>query len=242
VSGPGTVAFADPAAIDTTATFSAPGTYVLRLTADDGALFSNDTVTVNVTAVTNIAPLVSAGGDQTLTLPATAALAGTASDDGLPTPPALTLTWSMTSGPGTVTFTPANAAISTASFSTPGTYVLRLTANDGALSSEDEMQVTVNPPAGTNPCAGLCSNPYVFSVESNFQSGNLGTGSICYETTSVIHGGNCGNFVSPRTLSVNGTVMSCSYSNWATIPAPRNSGYCVQTTSGDHPWAYLTLW
>ncbi|MGE5787249.1 MAG: PKD domain-containing protein, partial [Myxococcales bacterium] len=242
VSGPGTVAFANPAAVDTTATFSAPGTYVLRLTADDGALFSNDTVTVNVTAVANIAPVVSAGADQTLTLPATAALAGTASDDGLPAPPALTLTWSTVSGPGTVTFTPPNAAVSTASFSTPGTYVLRLTANDGALSSQDEMQVTVNPSAGTNPCAGLCSNPYVFSVNANFQSGNLGTGSICYETTSVIHGGNCGNFVSPRTLSVNGTVMSCSYSNWATIPAPRNSGYCIQTTSGNHPWAYLTLW
>jgi hypothetical protein len=32
VSGPGTVTFANPAALSTTATFSIPGTYVLRLT------------------------------------------------------------------------------------------------------------------------------------------------------------------------------------------------------------------
>ena len=36
VSGPGTVTFADPNAVDTTASFSGTGTYVLRLTANDG--------------------------------------------------------------------------------------------------------------------------------------------------------------------------------------------------------------
>ena len=38
---------------------------------------------------TNQAPTVNAGPDQTVTLPNTAALAGTATDDGLPNPPAL---------------------------------------------------------------------------------------------------------------------------------------------------------
>ncbi|HLF05341.1 MAG TPA: Ig-like domain-containing protein, partial [Dehalococcoidia bacterium] len=37
VSGPGTVTFANPAVVDTTATFSVAGAYVLRLTASDGA-------------------------------------------------------------------------------------------------------------------------------------------------------------------------------------------------------------
>lgn len=242
VSGPGTVTFANSAAVDTTATFSAAGTYVLRLTADDGALFSNDTVTVVVTAVANVAPIVNAGADQTITLPATAALAAVVSDDGLPAPGNLALTWSRTSGPGTVTFTPDNAASTTASFSAPGTYVLRLTANDGDLSSYDEVQLTVNPAAGTNPCAGLCSNPTPFTISGSFQSGNLGTAATCHETTAVIHGGNCGNFVSPRTLSVNGTTMTCSYSNWSTIPAARNGGYCIQTTGGNYAWAYFTAW
>ena len=79
----------------------------------------------------NAAPLVNAGSNQTITLPSSATLTGTASDDGLPNPPAaLTLTWTKFSGPGTVTFGNASAAGTTANFSAAGSYVLRLTAND----------------------------------------------------------------------------------------------------------------
>jgi hypothetical protein len=48
VSGPGTVTFANPAVATTTATFSSEGTYVLRLTADDGALQASDELVVIV--------------------------------------------------------------------------------------------------------------------------------------------------------------------------------------------------
>src|SRR4051794_21202626 len=48
VSGPGTVTFADAAAPDPPATFSAAGDYVLRLTAGDGALSATDDVAVHV--------------------------------------------------------------------------------------------------------------------------------------------------------------------------------------------------
>jgi uncharacterized protein len=48
VSGPGSVTFADPAAAVTTATFSAPGDYVLRLTADDGTARADSTLAVKV--------------------------------------------------------------------------------------------------------------------------------------------------------------------------------------------------
>ena len=83
---------------------------------------------MNATAA-NQPPVVSAGADQTITLPATAALAGSASDDGLPTPPGtVTTTWSRVSGPGTVTFGNANALTTTATFSMAGSYTLRLTA------------------------------------------------------------------------------------------------------------------
>ena len=44
MSGPGTVAFAQAAAATTTATFSAAGTYVLMLTANDGLLAGSDTL------------------------------------------------------------------------------------------------------------------------------------------------------------------------------------------------------
>jgi hypothetical protein len=95
----------------------------------------------------NQPPAASAGADQTVTLPATATLSGTANDDGLPIPPSLlTLTWSKVGGPGNVTFANAHALNTTASFSAAGTYVLRLTASDSALSANDDLTVTVNSP------------------------------------------------------------------------------------------------
>jgi hypothetical protein len=96
---------------------------------------------------TNRAPVVNAGPDVTITLPATVSLTGTASDDGQPSPPAkLTAAWSQVSGPGTVTFGSANALSTTASFSAAGTYTLRLSVSDSALTSTDDVIVTVNPP------------------------------------------------------------------------------------------------
>ncbi len=49
VSGPGTVTFTDPTAVDTTATFSQAGIYVLRLTADDGIDQVFDEITITIT-------------------------------------------------------------------------------------------------------------------------------------------------------------------------------------------------
>ena len=83
-----------------------------------------------------------------MTLPNTAALDGTVTDDGLPTPPGVTTTWSVVSGPGTVTFGNVNAVDTTASFSVDGAYVLRLTADDSALTTADDIALTVTPAGG----------------------------------------------------------------------------------------------
>jgi hypothetical protein len=92
--------------------------------------------------------VVSAGPDQTINLPSNASLDGTVTDDGLPNPPGtVTTTWSKVSGPGTVTFGDPNAVDTTASFSVEGDYILRLTANDSALSSSDDISITVNRPS-----------------------------------------------------------------------------------------------
>src|SRR5207237_1578190 len=100
-SGPGTVTFADAHAASTTATFSAGGIYTLKLTANDSALSGSDTAIVTV----NKRPVVNAGLDQTITLPSTANLSGSATDDGLPNPPAsLIYGWSKVSGPGFAVF------------------------------------------------------------------------------------------------------------------------------------------
>jgi len=98
----------------------------------------------------NQPPAVSAGPNLSITLPAIATLNGTVTDDGLPVPPGLlTLGWSELSGPGTVTFANPNAPRTTASFSTNGTYVLRLSAADGALVFDN--YVSVNVYAGLPP-------------------------------------------------------------------------------------------
>jgi len=142
-SGPGTVTFGNAASASTTASFSQAGTYVLRLTAGDTEFTASDDVTVTVNAA-NLAPLVSAGSDLTITLPNSATLNGTVTDDGLPVGSTLTITWSKFSGPGTVTFTNPNAASTTASFTQAGTYVLRLSANDTQFPVSDDVTVTVN--------------------------------------------------------------------------------------------------
>ncbi len=109
--------------------------------------------------VVNTPPVVNAGTNQTITLPAVATLTGTASDDGLPNPPnALTLSWTRFSGPATVAFGNASAASTTASFTASGTYVLRLTATDGQLSTNSDVTITVNPGAASLlTVAGLTS-------------------------------------------------------------------------------------
>ncbi len=111
----------------------------------------------------NQPPQVTASGPTSVTLPDTASLSGTVSDDGLPNPPGqLTLTWSKISGPGTVSFSnahpPSTAPGATATFSAPGAYVLRLTADDGGQTASADVAITVNPanagnhPPSTSPC------------------------------------------------------------------------------------------
>ncbi len=105
----------------------------------------------------NAAPQVNAGDDQTITLPASAALDGTVTDDGLPSLPGLvTITWSQVSGPGVVTFGTPNVEDTTAVFPTDGEYVLRLTADDGDLIVSDEITITVNPaPTAVAPLVSI---------------------------------------------------------------------------------------
>jgi alpha-tubulin suppressor-like RCC1 family protein len=147
------VTFTNATALNAGAWFPSNGTYTVRFTASDGALSTSDdlVVTVNPAPTSNTAPTVNAGADQTITLPSSATLSGTASDDGLPNPPAaLTYTWSHVSGGGTVTFVNGSSLNATASFSTSGTYTLRLKADDGTLFTTDDIVVVVNPVAAAN--------------------------------------------------------------------------------------------
>jgi fibronectin type 3 domain-containing protein len=125
------------------ATFTAAGTYTFRVTVSDGQLSASDDVivVVNAALITNKAPAVNAGADQTITLPATATLTATASDDGLPNN-TLTYQWSVLSGSG-VTLSATNTASTKATFTAAGTYTFRVTVSDGQLSASDDVIVVV---------------------------------------------------------------------------------------------------
>ncbi len=100
----------------------------------------------------NQAPTVNAGADQTITLPATASLSGSATDDGLPGG-SLTYSWATISGPTGSSIANSDQAAATATFTQQGVYVIRLTVGDGALNGTDDITVTVNPPANQAPVA-----------------------------------------------------------------------------------------
>ena len=92
------------------------------------------------------------------------------------------------------------------------------------------------------PCSSFCANPESISWTGSYQGSTLGTGVICREATQPVVGGNCGNFATGRQLFVNGVEMPCNAGNWSSVPSAVNGGYCVQTTPGDFPWAFVTLW
>jgi hypothetical protein len=74
-------------------------------------------------------------------------------DDNLPCGFAvLTVAWSVVSGPAVAKFANAAVAQTTATLDTAGTYVLRLTASDGELTSTDDVTIDVLPrPAPSAP-------------------------------------------------------------------------------------------
>ncbi len=212
ISGPGTVTFGNVAAVDTTVTFSAAGTYTLRLTANDGqySIFDEILVIVSAPAIVNTPPVVNAGSDRNTVVGTAVSLDGTVTDDGRPGP--FTSVWSKISGPGTVTFGNASAIDTTASFSSAGTYVLRLTANDGQYTTYDEVTVIVSTPAPV---------PQTPS-EIAFQNGLYPSVSYAGMTDTKISSSNkTKNYGNEKTIDIDGDPDIAALLRWdvSTIPA-----------------------
>ena len=107
----------------------------------------------------NTAPTVEAGPSANGLVGQPIALSGSSTDDGLPNPPgSTTLTWSKVSGPGTAAFSAPNAASSNATFSEAGSYVVKLSASDGALTSSDTVTVSVTTPSTGTTVALIASS------------------------------------------------------------------------------------
>lgn len=123
------------------------GTYVLRLTVNDGELSSVDTVEITAT-LSNVPPNANAGADVTIYLGQTAVLDGSASNDPDSGPQPLTYQWSFVTVPAGSTITDndlAGADTANPSFipDIVGTYVLELMTYDGADTSFDNAAMTV---------------------------------------------------------------------------------------------------
>src|SRR5439155_1300796 len=104
ISGSGTITFSNPNLESSTATASTAGTYTLRWTIANGACTSTDDVVITYT--TTLPTTANAGPDQSVcTLVVT--LAGNSPSVG-------TGTWTLISGPGTITFSNPSSRTSTA--------------------------------------------------------------------------------------------------------------------------------
>jgi hypothetical protein len=94
----------------------------------------------------NLGPSVSAGPDRTIDASQALVLDGGALDEGLPDGQLFPF-WSEVSGPGTVAIADPNALDTTALFSIPGSYVLRLAVSDGEFVGQDDVVVNVIDPS-----------------------------------------------------------------------------------------------
>ncbi len=97
----------------------------------------------------NFPPIVKAGVARVVVLSGQTYLEGVIKDDGRPKG-LREANWSKHSGPGRVRFDAANQSATTARFSAPGEYVLKLTGSDGEANASDTLKVRVqpNPPKG----------------------------------------------------------------------------------------------
>ncbi len=126
-----------------TATNSAVVSYPVSLSVSDGI----NTKVQSFVITLNSAPTVSITNPATpsVSLPAGTALTieGSVSDDGLPASPGNVIaSWSKVSGPGTVTFSSPGTVNTSATFSSAGIYVLRLTSTDGSATVFQDLNVT----------------------------------------------------------------------------------------------------
>ncbi len=172
-SGPGvTIANASTATVLLSALVG--GTYVFRLTVtDNSGLTAYDEVTVVVSSVVNIPPVVSAGPDVTLSMPYPSGnLNGVASD---PDGTISTYAWTQRSGLAS-TMNNSNKLSLNVSKMTAGTYVYRLTVTDNkGATAYDEATVTVTASGSSSTSS---------STSSTSVTGKQSAGSVLYRVNA----------------------------------------------------------
>lgn len=143
------------------------GTYIFRLTVtdDDGATGLDDvTLTVNPAAVNQV-PIVSAGSNQTISLPQNSLnLTGSGSD---PDGSIASYLWSKVSGP-TVVLTNQNTPVVSLSNLLEGTYTFRLTVTDNlGATAQADVTVTVLPAVVNQPPVSNAGADIILTLPTN---------------------------------------------------------------------------
>lgn len=176
--------------VSTTNVITAPGKTFVILQSDGtnwGVIFETP----------NAPPVVNAGADASVVLSGT--LSGTVSDDGLGAGPLTTL-WTLDSGPigGTAMFSSSTSVTTNVTFNMAGTYVLRLTANDGLLQAFDTVTITAFGATGSILFPGTLGNRITIPIDTDFI---LGTGDFTIEWFQKLQtktmGTDSGGFGSP---------------------------------------------
>jgi parallel beta-helix repeat protein len=209
VSGPAGGNLQSAGAASTVVTGLNAGTYVFRLTVTDnsGAQATDDvSILVNTSLApspSNQAPTANAGNDINVTLPTNrATLTGSGTDaDGSVT----SYSWSKVSGPTGGNIQTTNAASTSITGLTSGTYIFRLTVTDnsGAQATDDvQVLVTAAPPVAGNqlPTANAGSNLSItlpVNTVTLSGSGNDADGSITTFAWAKISGPVGGNIQTP---------------------------------------------
>ncbi|MFQ5639638.1 MAG: IPT/TIG domain-containing protein, partial [bacterium] len=175
----------------------------------------------------NKPPCVEAGPDQMILAGVSAVLNGVATDDGVPTSPGnITVAWSKVSGPGAVSFANAGNASTTATFSTFGTYVLSLAADDGGLSTSDNVTVDVQ-----------SDGPEIVIDDVTLIEGNVGSLQAVF-TVSLINPDGQGLTVDYSTADSNATAGSDYVASTGVVTFGNNSLSETITVpvNGDHDY------
>jgi gliding motility-associated-like protein len=163
VSGPGTITFGNINSPSSSATASTFGTYVLQWTINNGTCSTSSTVSITFDEM----PIPAAAGNDAAVCGLTINLNGN-------TPNVGSGAWAMVSGPGTITFSNASSATSSATASVYGTYTLSWTFTNGACSNTDNVVVTFDEMPNTSN-AGSDDAICGLTLTLNGNAANIGT-------------------------------------------------------------------
>ncbi|HWI91737.1 MAG TPA: REJ domain-containing protein, partial [Flavisolibacter sp.] len=225
-SGPSTASFSSLYSANPVVSGLVLGSYVftLKVTDNSGAT-ATSSVTITVNAAPNQAPAVSAGSNQTITLPQNSVtLSGSASDaDGS----IASYQWSQTSGPSTANIVSASSASSVVNNLVLGSYVftLKVTDNSGATATSS-VTITVNAAPNQAPAVSAGSNQTITLPQNSVTLSGTASdadGSIASYQWSQTSGPSTANILSASSASsvVNNLVLG---SYVFTLKVTDNSG------------------